>query len=202
MSTPLNDAALDQLFRAARTRNGWQAKDVPETLIKAAYELTKMGPTSANGSPARFLFLRTAEAKARLKPHLMEMNVAKTMSAPWAVIVATDMRFHDKMDVLFPVQPGAGAMFASMPPEMYAEHALRNASLQGAYFMLACRSLGLDCGAISGFDPAGVDKEFFAGDPAMAHWKSNFICNVGYGSDENLFPRLPRLSFEESCRIV
>jgi len=198
MSTPLNDAALDQLFRTARTHNGWQAKDVPETLIKAAYELTKMGPTSANGSPARFLFLRTAEAKARLKPHLMEMNVGKTMSAPWTVIAATDMRFHDKMDFLFPVQPGAGAMFAGMPPEMYAEHALRNSTLQGAYFMLACRSLGLDCGAISGFDPAGVDKEFFAGTTL----KSNFLCNLGYGAEDGVRPRAPRLDFDEACTIA
>lgn len=202
MSSPINDAALDQLFRQGRTRNGWQPKDVPETLIKATYELTKMGATSANGSPARFMFLHSPEAKARLMPLLMEGNVEKSMSAPWVVIIATDMKFHDKMDYLFPIQPGAGAMFGGMPPEMYAEHALRNSSLQGAYFMLACRSLGLDCGAMSGFDAAGVDKEFFAGDPATMHWKANFICNVGYGSDENLFPRLPRLSFEDACRIV
>ena len=202
MSSPLSDAALDQLFRTARTRNGWQPKDVPEPLIKAAYELTKMGATSANGSPARFMFLHSAAAKERLKPFLMEGNVEKSMSAPWVVIIATDMKFQDKMDMLFPIRPGAGAMFDGMPPEMHAEHALRNSSLQGAYFMLACRSLGLDCGAMSGFDAAGVDREFFAGDPSTLHWKSNFICNVGYGSDENLFPRLPRLSFEDAARIL
>lgn len=201
MSSPINDAALDQLFRAARSRNAWQDKDVPETLIKAAYELAKMGPTSANGSPGRFFFVRSAEAKEKLKPLMAEANLAKTMSAPWVAIIATDMKFFDKMDKLFPPKPEMGAMFAGMPAEMQSEHALRNSTLQAAYFMLACRSLGLDCGPMSGFNQAGVDQAFFAGDPEMASWKSNFVCNVGYGADTP-FPRLPRLSFEEACRIA
>ena len=202
MSSPINDAALDQVFRAARSHYVWQAKFVPETLIKAAYELTKTGATSANASPARFMFLQSAEAKARLKPHLMESNVEKTMSAPWVVIIATDKAFQKKLDQLFPTLPGAAAMFDTMPPSVRAEHALRNSSLQGAYFMLACRALGLDCGPISGFDAGGVDQEFFVGDPAMENWTSNFICSVGFGTGEDVSPRLPRLSFEEACRIL
>ncbi|MET0546038.1 MAG: malonic semialdehyde reductase [Caulobacterales bacterium] len=201
MSSPINDAALDQMFRSARSRNAWHEKDVPETLIKAAYELTKMGPTSANGSPARFYFVHSPAAKEKLKPFVMEANLAKTMAAPWVVIFATDMKFFDKMDRLFPPKPEMGQMFAGMPAGLQAEHALRNATLQAAYFMLACRSLGLDCGPMSGFDQAGVDQAFFAGDKEMGSWKSNFLCNVGYGSDTP-FPRLPRLSFEEACRIA
>jgi 3-hydroxypropanoate dehydrogenase len=200
MSLPLPDATLDQVFRAARTRNAWLEKDVPETLIKATYELAKMGATSANGSPARFFFVHSPEAKARLKKHVMEGNHEKTMTAPWTVIIATEMRFFEKMDKLLPHYPNAGKMFEDNP--LLADHALRNGSLQGAYLMLAARSLGLDCGPMSGFDQPGLDKEFFAGDPEMQHWKSNFLCNIGYGSDVNLFPRSPRLSFEEACRIA
>ena len=148
------------------------------------------------------MFLQSAEAKARLKPHLMESNVEKTMSAPWVVIIATDKAFQKKLDQLFPTLPGAAAMFDTMPPSVRAEHALRNSSLQGAYFMLACRALGLDCGPISGFDAGGVDQEFFVGDPAMENWTSNFICSVGFGTGEDVSPRLPRLSFEEACRIL
>lgn len=202
MTTPISDSALDQIFRAARSQYAWQAKAPPVTLIKAAYELTKMGATSANASPARFMFLQSADAKERLRPHLMESNIDKTIGAPWVVIIATDKKFPAKLDQLFPIMPGAAAMFDGMPPAMRAEHGLRNSTLQGAYFMLACRALGLDCGPISGFDPAGIDQAFFAGDPETENWQSNFICSVGYGSGEALAPRLPRLSFEEACRIL
>jgi 3-hydroxypropanoate dehydrogenase len=202
MSAPISDAALDQMFRAARSHYAWQARPVPETLIKAAYELTKMGPTSANASPARFMFLHNPDAKERLRPHLMESNIEKTISAPWVAIIATDKKYPDKLDQLFPIMPGAAAMFDGMPPALRAEHGLRNSTLQGAYFMLACRALGLDCGPISGFDPAGIDAEFFAGNPGTENWTANFICSVGYGDGETLAPRLPRLSFEEACRIL
>lgn len=202
MSAPISDAALDQMFRAARSHYAWQARLAPETLIKAAYELTKMGPTSANASPARFMFLHSRDAKERLRPHLMESNIEKTISAPWVAIIATDKKYPDKLDQLFPIMPGAAAMFDGMPPALRAEHGLRNSTLQGAYFMLACRALGLDCGPISGFDPAGIDAEFFAGNPGTENWTANFICSVGYGDGETLAPQLPRLSFEEACRIL
>jgi 3-hydroxypropanoate dehydrogenase len=200
MSKPLPDASLDQLFRNARTRNGWTDTPVPETLIRATYDLAKMGPTSANNSPARFMFLQSPEAKARLEPLLMEGNRAKTMTAPWVCIIATDMKFFDKIPQLFPHNPGAREWFSS--PEAAFDNGFRNGTLQAAYLMLAARSLGLDCGPMSGFDRAGVDREFFAGDAEMEHWKSNFLCAIGYGSEHNLFPRLPRLSFEEACRVL
>jgi len=201
MANPLSDSSLDQLFRTARTRNAWDGRAVPETLIRATYDLAKFGSTSANCSPARFLFVHTPEAKARLKPHLAPGNVDKTMAAPWTVIIATDMAFHAKVPQLFPHNPGAAEWFKS--PEAAAEHGMRNGSLQGAYLMLAARALGLDCGPMSGFDKAGVDQEFFeSAGGEMVHWKSNFLCNIGYGTDEGVFPRLPRLSFEEACRIA
>lgn len=201
MANPLSDSALDQLFRSARTRNAWEAKAVPETLVRAVYDLAKMGSTSANCSPARFLFIATPEGKARLQPHLAPGNVDKTMAAPWTVVIATDMAFYDKMPQLFPHNPGAREWFAA--PEAAAEHGMRNGSLQGAYLMLAARSLGLDCGPMSGFDKAGVDREFFeSGGGELAKWKSNFLCNLGYGTDQNVFARLPRLAFEEACRIL
>jgi 3-hydroxypropanoate dehydrogenase len=200
MSNPLPDASLDQLFRTARTRYAWSDKTVPETLIRAAYDLLKMGPTSANNSPARFVFVSSPEAKAKLAPHLSGNNREKTMAAPWTVIVATDMQFYEKMGQLFPHNPGVKDWFSS--PEAAFDNGFRNGTLQGAYLILAARALGLDCGPMSGFDKAGVDAAFFADNPETVHWKSNFLCNLGYGTDENLFPRLPRLSFEEACRIV
>ncbi|MGE3141735.1 MAG: malonic semialdehyde reductase [Hyphomonadaceae bacterium] len=200
MAEPLPDTALDQIFRAARSRNAWHEKAVPEALVRAVYDLAKMGPTSANQSPARFIWLGSTAAKERLKPFLMEGNVAKVMTAPWCVIIAHDLNFREKLPRLFPHNPGAKEWFAD--PAAAAAHAFRNGSLQGAYLMLAARALGLDCGAMSGFDNAGVDKEFFSGDPEMAQWRSNFICAIGYGSDENLFARSPRLPFEEACRIL
>jgi 3-hydroxypropanoate dehydrogenase len=200
MHVPLPDATLDQMFRSARTRNGWEAKSVPEILIRAVYDLAKWGPTSANCSPARFYFVHSQEAKEKLKPFLMSGNLAKTMGAPWTVIIAWDEAFYDKIPQLFPHNPGARAWFADAPDGGF-DAAFRNGTLQAAYLMLAARSLGLDCGPMSGFDRAGVDQAFFAPDPDMARWKSNFLCNLGYGNDHELFPRLPRLSFEEACRV-
>jgi 3-hydroxypropanoate dehydrogenase len=200
---PLQDAALDQLFRTARTRNGWQDKPVSETLIRALYDLVKMGPTSANNSPARFVFLPKGGAgKEKLRSHLAPGNLDKTMTAPWTVIVAWDTKFYDKIPQLFPHNPAAREWFSS--PASAADNGPRNAVLQGGYLILAARALGLDCGPMSGFNRAGVDKDFFedSGDPEMTQWKSDFLCNLGYGDDTNLFPRSPRLNFEEACRIA
>jgi 3-hydroxypropanoate dehydrogenase len=200
MSHPLPDASLDQLFRAARTRNAWTGAPVPETLIRAVYDLLKMGPTSANNSPARFIFVGSPEGKAKLAPHLAPGNKDKTMAAPWTAIIATDMKFFERMPELFPHNPGARDWFSS--PEAAFDNGFRNATLQGAYLIMAARSLGLDCGPMSGFNKDGVDQAFFAGDPEMQHWKANFLCNIGYGTDEGVFPRSPRLGFDVACRIA
>ena len=200
MKTPVNDHALDQIWRQGRSYNAWLDKDVPETLVRAAYDLTKMGMTSANCSPARFVFLRSEAAKARLKPFLMEANVDKTMSAPWVVIIAHDMNFPDKIPQLFPHNPGAKDWFAD--PVARETTAFRNGTLSGAYLMLAARALGLDCGPMSGFNNAGVDAEFFADDGEESAWRSNWICNIGHGDPESIFERSPRLSFEDACRVL
>lgn len=196
MSQRLSDIELDQLFRTARTRNGWRPEPVPEALIHELYELAKLGPTSANLSPARFVFLTSEAAKARIAPHLSSANRVKSQAAPVTAIIAYDLKFAEQGPRLFPHNPGVKDWFGD--PATAHETALRNGSLQGAYLMLAARSLGLDCGPMSGFDAKGVDAEFFAG----TSWRSNFVCNLGYGSDENLFERLPRLPFEEACRIL
>ena len=192
----INDQALDIVFRDARTRNGWEERKVSRTLMQAVYDLAKMGPTSANASPARFVFVASDEAKARLKPHLSEGNRDKTMKAPCCVIIAHDLEFYEKLPELFP-HTDARAWFVGND-ELIKTTAFRNGTLQGAYLMLAARSLGLDCGPMSGFDNEGVDKEFFAGTKI----KSNFLCSIGYGTDENLFPRSPRLSFEDACQVL
>jgi len=192
----INDEALDLIFREARTRNGWQDRKVSRPLMQAVYDLMKWGATSANCSPARFVFVASDEAKARLKPHLSGANAEKTMKAPVCVIVASDAEFYEKLPKLFP-HTDARSWFVGNE-KLIGETAFRNGSLQGAYFMIAARALGLDCGPMSGFDNAGVDREFLAG----TTWKSNFLCNIGYGTDENLFPRSPRLEFDEACRIV
>ena len=192
----LAEAALDQLFRTARTRNAWLPRPVPEALLREIYELAKWGPTSANVSPGRFLFLTSEAAKARLSPHLSSNNRAKTLAAPVTAIVAYDTAFAAQIPRLFPHNPGAQAWFKE--PAMAAETAFRNGSLQGAYLMLAARALGLDCGPMSGFDREGVDREFFAG----STWRANFLCNLGYGSDEGLFERLPRLLFEQAGSVL
>ena len=199
MAHPVNDHALDVIFRDARSYNGWREEDVPEVLIRAAYDLAKLGPTSANNSAARFLFLRTEEARQRLLPLMSENNRDKTQKAPWTVIIAYDMEFQEKIPKLFPHNPGAKDWFESIKEPT----AFRNGSLQGAYLMLAARALGLDCGPMSGFDNAGVDREFFESQEGeMKHWKSNFICNIGHGDRTTIFDRLPRLDFEEACRIL
>lgn len=192
----INDKAMDLIFREARTRNGWEERPVTKTLMEAVYHLMKWGPTSANCSPARFVFVASDEAKARLKPHIAEGNLAKTMAAPCCVIIGHDMAFHEKLPELFP-HTDAKSWFDGND-ELIKETAFRNGTLQGAYFMIAARALGLDCGPMSGFDKAGVDKEFFAGSQV----KSNFLCNIGYGTDENLFERSPRLGFGDACEIV
>jgi len=193
---PLSDEALNQLFTGARTRNGWTDRPVSSDLLRRLYDLTKFGPTAVNATPARFLFLTSPGAKARLAPLMSEANRAKTLQAPVNVIIGQDIDFHEHLPVLFPHAPGAKDWFADEAHRR--ENAFRNASLQGGYFLLAARALGLDVGPMSGFDADGVKAEFFAGTTV----EPNFIVNLGYGSDENLFPRSPRLGFEEAAQII
>ena len=200
MTKPVADSALDQIWRQARSHNFWADRPVPETLIRATYDLAKMGPTSANCSPARFVFLHSAEAKKRLCPHLMEGNREKTLAAPWVVIIAHDLDFHEKLPDLFPHNPEAKDWFSE--PAHRETTAFRNSTLSGAYLMLAARALGLDCGPMSGFDNAGVDQEFFSHDPETQRWRSNWLCNLGYGDESGLFERSPRLAFGAACRIL
>lgn len=192
----INDEALDIIFRQARTRNGWEDRPVSQALIQAVYDLMKWGPTSANCSPARFVFVASDEAKARLKPHLLGGNVDKTMAAPACVIIGHDMEFYEKLPELFP-HTDARSWFVGND-DLIRETAFRNGSLQGAYFMIAARALGLDCGPMSGFDQDGVNGEFFAG----TTYKANFLCNIGYGTDKDLFERSPRLAFDEACQVL
>jgi 3-hydroxypropanoate dehydrogenase len=211
MEGRLAGAVLDQLFREARTHSSWLDKPVPDDLLRELYQLVKWGPTSANGSPARFTFLRSREAKERLRPCLAPGNVAKTMSAPVTVIVAYDLLFYHKMGKLFPQNPGTRDRFAGNP-QLVEVTAKRNSSLQGAYLILAARALGLDCGPMSGFDNARLDEEFFhAGEECegceeeffpAGHVKSNFLCNLGYGDGTKLHPRLARLEFREACTLL
>jgi len=195
MFSALDANALDQLFRTARTYNAFSGEIDDDTLHRL-YELVKWGPTTANASPARFVFVRSAEAKARLAPALDEGNRAKTLSAPVTVIVGHDMAFYDKLPVLFP-HTDARSWFAGKPESQLETVALRNGSLQGAYLILAARALGLDTGPMSGFDNAKIDAEFFAGTAI----RSNFLVNLGKGDASSIFPRSPRLSFDEACRI-
>ncbi len=192
----LDDAGLDRLFRSARTHVKWQDRRLPDALLRQAYDLAKMGPTTANSQPMRVVFVRSPEAKARLRPALMEGNRDKTMAAPATAIFAMDMEFYENLPRMFH-DPEARSWFAGKPKTI-AETALRNASLQAAYFMLAARALGLDCGPMSGFDNATVDAKFFAG----TSWRSNFLCNLGHGDSAALLPRNPRLEFDEACRIL
>jgi 3-hydroxypropanoate dehydrogenase len=211
MSQRLDDAALDTLFREGRTYSQWLPRPVTDETLHDLYDLLKWAPTSANGSPARFAFLRSKEAKERLRPALAPLNVAKTMSAPVTVIVAYDLKFYERLPLLFPHNPGMVAFFQGNS-ELAASTAKRNSSLQGAYLIMAARALGLDCGPMSGFDQAKVDEEFFgAGKPCFGceqeffpegHVKSNFLCNLGYGDPSTLHPRLPRLPFNEACSLL
>ena len=205
-----NDDVLDLLFRKARTHSAWLPKPVPDMLLRELYDVAKWGPTSANSSPARFVFLHSAAAKERLRPALAAGNVAKTMAAPVTVIVAYDLRFYEKLPKLFPHNPAMRDNFANNP-QLVEETAKRNSSLQGAYLMLAARAQGLDCGPMSGFENAKVDEEFFAADKCQdcgeeffpaGHVKSNFLCNIGYADASKLYPRSPRLDFSEACSLM
>ena len=192
----ISDEALDQLFREARTHTAWLPKPVPVSLLREIYELARMGPTSANSSPGRFVFITTAEAKKRLLPAMAPGNVEKTRLAPVNVIIAWDTEFHEHLPRLFP-QSDMRSYFVGNRA-LIDETAFRNSSLQGAYFMMAARALGLDCGPMSGFDAAKVNAEFFP----EGKWKANFLCNLGYGDHSKLFPRNPRLDFEEACVVL
>jgi 3-hydroxypropanoate dehydrogenase len=196
LSNILSDAGMDLIFRSARTHNGWQDKPVPEVTLRAIYHLMRNGPTSANCSPARIKFLTTPEAKARLKSSLSEGNMAKTMAAPICAILAYDTQFNELLPQLFPHEPDATNWFAN--DTVRETTAFRNSTLQGAYLMIAVRSLGLDCGPMSGFDNAALDMEFFPD----GRLKSNFLCNIGFGDPSALFPRSPRLEFDEACEIL
>jgi 3-hydroxypropanoate dehydrogenase len=193
----LDPAAHDALFREARSHNKWNDEPVSDETLHALYDLLKFGPTSANCSPARFLFLRTKEAKERLAPALSSGNLAKTMAAPVTAIVAYDPKFFEKLPKLFPHNPDAVSWFTSND-SLAATTAFRNGTLQGAYLIMAARSLGLDTGAMSGFDNAKVDAEFLSG----YGWRSNFLVNIGHGDPEGLFNRSPRLDFDEACRLL
>jgi len=197
MSAIINDSSLNVIFRAARTHSVWLDKPVSNVTLQALYDLLRMGPTSANCSPARFVFLTSTEAKERLRPHLSAGNTEKTMSAPVTAIVAYDMQFTEKLGTLFPHEPSAPSWFEGDDTRMF-ETAFRNGSLQGAYMIIAARSLGLDCGPMSGFDAAGVNGEFFPD----GRWQANFLCNLGYGDPAALPPRNPRLDFDDACQVL
>jgi 3-hydroxypropanoate dehydrogenase len=197
MTNRLDAAALDQLFRTARTRNGWTDRPVTEQQLHELYDLLKFGPTSANCCPARFAWCMTAEAKAKLAAHASQTNGPKILAAPVTVIIGYDLAFAEQFPTLFPARAELMKTVFKDPQLAYTT-AFRNGSLQGAYLIMAARALGLDCGPMSGFDNAAVDREFFAD----TQIKSNFICGIGYGSDQNLFPRNPRLSFDEAGRIA
>ena len=197
MSNILSDAGMDLLFRDARTHNAWLDKEISDVLLEAIYDLAKIGPTSANCSPMRVIYVRSAEAKGRLKPALDEGNVEKTMAAPATAIIGYDLAFYEHLPRIFPHAPDARSWFAGKPAHIETT-AFRNGSLQGAYFILAARSLGLDCGPMSGFDNKAVDREFFPDGTV----KSNFLCNLGYGDPSVLFPRSPRLEFDEACQTI
>ena len=192
----LDDAALDRIFRTARTYNSWQDRPLPEGALQEIYELAKWGPTAANSTPARFVFCVSAEAKEKLASVASGNNQAKIKAAPATVIIGYDLDFPETLPKLFPHAPNMKNAFTD--PVATETGALRNASLQGAYLMIAARALGFDCGPMSGFDNARVDELFFAG----TRIKSNFICSIGYGGQEGLFGRLPRHTFEEACRVV
>jgi len=197
VSSVLGADALDKIFRNARTHSAWQDRPVTDETLRELYDLLKWGPTSANGSPGRFLFIRSREAKERLRPVLSPGNVEKTMAAPVTAVVAYDSLFYDKLPQLFPHSASMRGLFVANP-QLADETAKRNSALQGGYLIIAARALGLDCGPMSGFDNAMLDAEFFP----EGQWKSNFLVNLGYGDGEKLFPRGPRLEFEEAATIL
>lgn len=197
MPHTLDSEARDLLFLKARTNTAWLDQPVSDDTLRELYNLMKCGPTSANTTPARFLFLRTKEAKERLKPALAPGNVDKTMAAPVTAIVAYDSKFYEHIPRLFPQMPAMKEMFASNS-QLAETTAFRNGSIQGGYLVIAARAVGLDCGPMSGFDNAKVDAEFFSGQT----WKSNFLCNLGHGDPSKLFPRNPRFEFDEVCKLL
>ncbi|MDP2759513.1 MAG: malonic semialdehyde reductase [Sideroxyarcus sp.] len=194
---PIAQTALDQLFLEAHTHNAWQDKNVPDELLQRLYGLLRMAPTSANCSPARIVFVKSQAAKEKLMPALMEGNRAKTMAAPVTALIGYDLHFYDRLGKLFPNAPDAASWYNKDEQTAFT-NAFRNSSLQGGYLILAARALGLDCGPMSGFDNKLMDELFFAG----TNVKSNFICNLGYGDPTGIYPRNPRLSFDEACRIA
>tara|TARA_R110002124_G_scaffold91271_2_gene232447 strand:- start:23545 stop:24135 length:591 start_codon:yes stop_codon:yes gene_type:complete len=196
MQQSLDQHALAQLFTEARSHNGWQDLPVADSLLEQLYDLVKMGPTSANCSPARLVFVRTRQGKEMLKPCLSSGNLEKTMSAPVTVIVAYDSRFYDALPELFP-HADARSWFTGSP-ELIHETAFRNSSMQAAYLIMAARSLGLDTGPMSGFDANALDQAFFSD----SHWKSNLLINLGYGDSSKVFDRLPRLSYSKTCILT
>jgi nitroreductase len=196
MGIPIDDAALDTLFRTARTQNKWLDKPVSNDQLEALYELMKWGPTSANGFPIRIVFISSEAAKKRLLPFVFEGNRPKVSSAPVTAILGYDVEFYEWLPRLFPHRDMRSAFLGK--PQFAEVAAFRNGTLQAGYFMLAARALGLDCGPMSGFDNEGVDREFFPGRTV----KSNFICALGYGDPSGLFDRLPRPGFGEVCSIV
>ena len=207
----LSDDALNVLFRNARTHVHWRDEPVSDATLREIYELAKFAPTAANANPARFVFIRSKQAKERLRPSLAPGNVDKTMAAPVTVIVAYDLKFYDKLPKLFPHSPAMRDSYANNP-QLVETTARRNSSLQGAYFILAARALGLDCGPMSGFDNAKLDEEFFAAGKECegcdqeffpeGHVRSNFLINLGHGDPARLRPRLPRLEFAEACSVL
>lgn len=196
MGDPISEAALDTLFLSARTHNAWQDRPVDDALLRRLHDLCRMGPTSANCSPMRVVFVRSAEAKERLRPALSAGNVEKTMAAPVTAVIAYDMRFYEHLPKLFP-HADARPWFEGKD-DLVAATAFRNGSLQGAYLIMAARALGLDCGPMSGFDAAKVDAAFFPD----GRFRANFLCNLGYGDGSQLFPRSPRFDFDEACAII
>jgi len=192
----LPQASLDQIFIQAHTHNVWQIKPITTETLTQLYDLMKWGPTSANSSPARVVFVISPAAKEKLLTCMSSGNLEKTKSAPATAIIAQDIEFYEKLPKLFP-HVDARSWFVGNKP-LIDSTAFRNSSLQGAYFIVAARAMGLDCGPMSGFDPVKLDETFFAG----TSWRANFVCNLGYGEASKLLPRNPRLSFEEACKIL
>jgi 3-hydroxypropanoate dehydrogenase len=199
MAQPLSPEALEVIFREAHTHVAWLPKPVDDDLLRQVYDLAKWGPTSANTLPMRIVFVKTPEGKNRLKPALIAGNVDKTMAAPVCAIIANDLRFYEYVPRLFPQSPKFADLFTAPGQEEFTwKHAFRNGTLQGAYFIIAARALGLDTGPMSGFDNAKVDAEFFPD----GRWQSNFLINLGYCDPSKVYPRNPRLDFDEVCKIV
>jgi 3-hydroxypropanoate dehydrogenase len=196
MNTPISISSIQQLFTVARTHHAWLDTPVADELLQEIYDLTKWGPTSANGSPVRIVFVKSKSAKEKLLPAIAAPNVPQVLAAPVTAIIAYDQKFYDQLPRLFPAYDMRPMLVAN--PSMSEQTAFRNSTLQGAYFILAVRALGLDAGPMSGFDNGKVDHSFFDG----TSWKSNFLCNVGYGDAAKLYPRGPRLDFDEACVIA